>query len=102
MGLDCALEGQWAADRDRQRAVLGRGGEVRCGLLLRYGWEVVAAQKTDGHVVEQHGPEREVGAVATGGIGGDDRVVPGDRGVQVNVVGQRDLDDAINAVGRVR
>src|SRR6185312_4368817 len=75
VGLRYVLQGQRRADRDRQRTVPGRGGEVRCCLLLSYVRKVVATKETDGHVVEQQGPEREGGPVLTGGVGGDDRLV---------------------------
>ena len=69
------LERQWLADGDRERAVPRRGREVGRRLLLRGGREVVAAEQPDGHVVEQHRPEREGRAVVAGGVGGDDGAV---------------------------
>ena len=87
-----------AMDRAPSR---GGGGQVGGGLLLGFGGEVVAAEQADGDVVEQHRPEREVGAVVAGGVGGDDGLVLGDGGVEVDVVGEGHLDDAVDAVGGV-
>src|SRR6266545_2001570 len=70
-------------------------------MLLGRGRKVVATEQADGHVVEHHGPEREAGAVRPGGVGGDDGLVLGYGGVEVDVVGERDLDDPVNAVGCV-
>src|SRR6266545_2219957 len=72
-----------------------------CCMLLGRGRKVVATEQADGHVVEHHGPEREAGAVRPGGVGGDDGLVLGYGGVEVDVVGERDLDDPVNAVGCV-
>ena len=44
------------------------------------------------------GQNGNLGPVGAGGVGGDDGVVGGDGGVQVGVVGQRDLDDAVDAL----
>src|SRR5690349_14589882 len=102
MGLRHVLQGQWRADGEPQCVVVCRGGEVGGGLLFGGGGEVVAAEQPDGDVVEQHGPEREARALLAGGVGGDDSVVAGDGGIEVDVVGECHLDDAVDALGGVR
>ena len=47
----------------------------RAAWRLAVGGEVVAAEQAQGDVVEQQGPEGDLGAVGAGGVGGDDRAV---------------------------
>ncbi|GGV72875.1 hypothetical protein GCM10010277_86330 [Streptomyces longisporoflavus] len=84
------------ADGDGEGADGGCGGEVAGGLALGLGGEVVAAEQPQGDVVEQQGPEGDLGAVRAGGVGGGDGVV------EIGVDGQRDLDDPVDAPWRVR
>ena len=46
------------------------------------------------------GQNVEIGPVAVSAVGGDHACGRGDGGVEVDVVGERDLDDAVHAVGR--
>ena len=62
--------------------------------------EVIAAEQADGHVVEEHGPEREGGSVLPARVCGDDRTDFAHGGVEIDVVGEGDLDDPVDAVGR--
>jgi hypothetical protein len=96
------LEGQWRADRYRESTVPGRGVEIRHRLppggsqkssLPRS--RMVMLSNSTGQ------PERETGAVLMAGVRGDDRVILGDGSVEVNVVGECDIDDAVNALARV-
>jgi hypothetical protein len=94
----CLLQGQRLGDRNRQGAVPGRRRELGRRLLLGCGRKVVASEQPDRDVVEQQGPEREVGPVTASGVGRDDGVDLGDGGVEVDVVGERHLDDAVDSV----
>jgi hypothetical protein len=99
VGLLDAVQVERPADRDRKGSVVRRGGQVFCGSAPGVPGEVVAAEQPDRHVGEEHGPEREARAIVSGRIRGDDGIGCGDRGVEVRVVGEGDLDDAMHAVG---
>lgn len=102
VGLGDVVQRVTVADGDGEGADGGCGGEVAGGLALGLGGEVVAAEQSQGDVVEQQRPEGDLGAVRAGGVGGDDGVVGGDGVVEIGVVGQRDLDDPVDAPRRVR
>jgi hypothetical protein len=101
VGFGDAVEWWRIGDGDRERAVACRRGQVFSGLALGEVREVVAAEQPDREVGEEHRPEREVRPIEAARVGGDDGVGGRDRGVEVGVVGERDLDGAVNAVGRV-
>lgn len=102
VGLGDLVERAAVADVDGEGSDGGRGGEIAGSLASGPGGEVVAAEHAEGDVGEQQGPEGEFGAVGAGGVGGDDRVVRDHRGVQVGVVRQGHLDDAVDAPRCVR
>ena len=102
MGLGDVLERVAVADVHGQGAHGGRGGEVAGGLSFRLGREVVTAEQAQGDVVEQQRPEGEFGAFRARTVGGDDSTECGDRVVQVGVVRQGHLDDAVHSLRSVR
>src|SRR4051812_35979721 len=97
-----SVQRQRVGGGDLDGTVARRRGQVVGGMFLGVGREVVAAEEADGDVVEQHRPEREVGPVGAGGVGGDDGLVPRHGGVEVDVVGERHLDDAVHPYGAWR
>jgi hypothetical protein len=102
VGLGDVVQRVTGTDDDGEGADGGGGGEVAGGLALGLDGEVVAAEQPQGDVVEQQRTEGDLGAVRAGGVGGDDGVVGGDGVVEIGVVGQRDLDDPVDAPRRVR
>jgi len=96
------LEWKSLSDNYRQRASAGGGDEVRGGLLLGLAGEVIAAEQSDCHVVEQHGPEGKGGSVLPAGVSGDDRTDLADDGGEIDVVGEGDLDNPVDASRRDR
>lgn len=102
VGLGDPVERDRFAARDGQRSFMRRGGQVDRGLLLSEWREVVAAEQPDREVGEEHRPEGKLGAIGPGGVGGDDGVGCRDCGVEVCVVGEGNLDDAVYATWRER
>jgi len=94
MCVNDPVEWQGFPDRDAKGVGCSGCGEVCCCLEFGFDREVVATQETDGRVVEEHRPEGKLGPIASGGVGGTDRADLDDGGVQVDVLGERDLDDA--------
>jgi hypothetical protein len=91
------LEWKRLADRYRQRTVAGGGRDVCGGLFFGLARKVIAAEKSDRHVVEEHGPEGKGGSVLAARVSGDDCTDLADGGIEVDVVGEGDLDDPVNA-----
>ena len=90
-----------AASRPGWISAPSRAAAVRsaAACCLRLGREVVAAEKADGDVAEQHRPERKAGARLARGVGGDDSQVPGHGGIQIDIAREVDLNDPVHAVG---
>src|SRR3954470_23414311 len=91
------LQRQRVGDGDGEGTVGGRG-EVG-GALLGGGRKVVAAEQAKRDVGEEQRPERQLGAVAPAGVGGDHPSDGEQLHVQVGVIGQRTLDDAVDRIG---
>ena len=84
-----------------QRAVARCRRQCARRLPLRGDREVVAPKQADGDVGPEQRSKRKRRPVLARPVGGDDRVVGGDRGVEVDVVREGNLDDAVYAVGGV-
>src|SRR5437764_8504807 len=72
VGFGDAVQRQGIVAWDRECSLACCGGEIDSSLAFCCRWEVVAAEESDSEVGEAHGPEREVGPVAAGGVGGDE------------------------------
>jgi len=94
------LERKSLPDNYRQRACAGGGDEICGRLFLGLAGEVIATEQPDCHVVEEHGPERKGGSVLPACVSGDNRPDLADGGVEIDVVGEGDFDNPVNASGR--
>src|SRR5204863_4686933 len=86
VGLCDSIKGQRIADGYPQCSLARCGGELGRGLALGRERKVVATEQPDREVGEQHWPERELGAVAAGGIGSDNAIVGRDGRVEIRVL----------------
>jgi len=79
-----------------------RGVDIARRLHFRLGREIVAAEKVDADILEDHLPERNLGRRVVGSIAGDGAIIFQQLDVGIDIGAEGDFDDMIDAIGRGR
>ncbi len=99
VGLCDVGERDALGDFEAGPTIVERGVEVAGGSGLCFGREVVAAKKEQAIVFEDELPEGDFGGGVVGCVGGDGGVGLEQLGVGIDVCGEGDFDDVVDAVG---